>query len=345
MITIIATIFVFGVIVLIHEWGHFITAKLTGMRVDEFAIGFGSALWSRRKGETLYSLRAVPLGGYNKIAGMTEEEANEENVPRDRAFVYKPLWARFVVIAAGATMNFVLAILLFIGVFAFRGIDTINEEPVIGRLLPNTPAAVSMLRPGDRIVEIQGTKINKWTDISPRMQELGGQTVNVTVSRNGELHRIELVPKIDNNRVMLGITPEIMTREVGIGESIVLGTDRALLMLKQMLIGLGMLVTGNAPAADLAGPVGIAQMAGTVARTGIWNLLIFTGILSLNLGLINLLPVPVLDGGHLVLILLEALRGKKLPDKALYYIQMVGIAMLATVFLWATGNDILRFLK
>ncbi|MDU1055960.1 MAG: RIP metalloprotease RseP [Negativicoccus succinicivorans] len=345
MLTIIATIFVFGVIVLVHEWGHFITAKLTGMRVDEFAVGFGSKLWSKRVGETTYSLRSVPLGGFNRIAGMTEEQVEEDQVDPRRAFVYKPAWKRFIVIVAGAAMNFILAIILISGLFSAYGVSTPSDEPIVGEVLTQAPASSHQLAPGDRIVAIQGEPIRQWNEISPHMQKWGGQVVTLRVERNHKPLTLQVIPGSDNGRVVLGILPVIETRPVGLLESVQYGAERSWNLTVQMWKGIGQLITGKVSGSELAGPVGIAQMAGNIARTGFANLLMFTAVLSLNLGLLNLLPVPLLDGGHLLLIVVEGIIGKKLPPKYLYYIQMTGMLLLGALFIYATSNDILRFLK
>ena len=165
MLTIVATIFVFGIIVFIHEFGHFITAKASGMRVDEFAIGFGPAIAKKRKGETLYSIRAIPLGGYNKIAGMDPEEPLD-----DRSFLNKPVWKRFVVIAAGAVFNFLLALVLFFIVYVANGIQTPSMEPVVGNMMNGSPAINAQMELNDRIVSINGKPVNEWTDISKTLQ-------------------------------------------------------------------------------------------------------------------------------------------------------------------------------
>ena len=345
MITLLATVFVFAVIVLIHEWGHYITAKWTGMRVDEFAIGFGPKLWSVRKGETEYSVRVVPLGGFTAIAGMTQEDTETAQVPIERAFVSQSAPKRFLVIVAGAVMNFILAIVLMAGIFATQGVTSLSPEPVVGGVVEHSAAAHAGILPGDRIIAINGREIAVWTDISPQVEQAGGNVIHVTVERDGVQQELETIPKQTEGRILLGVTPSTTVRQVSAGDAVILGVERCYLTVVQMLQALAGMVTGTTSGADLAGPVGIAQLAGNVARTGFTNLLMFTAVLSLNLGLINLLPIPVLDGGRLVQIIWETIRGKRLPDEALYRIQMVGLIFLAAVFILATGNDLLRFLR
>lgn len=345
MVTLIATVFVFAVIVLIHEWGHYITAKWTGMRVDEFAIGFGPKVWSVRRGETEYSWRLVPLGGFTAIAGMTQEDTQINQVPIHRAFVWQSAPKRFLVIIAGAMMNFILAIVLMAGIFATQGVTSISTEPIVGGVISHSAAEKAGMLPGDRVVEINGMKISSWAEISPQVEKGKGDIVRIMLERNGRVEQLETIPQQDDSRMLLGVTPSTLVRQVSIGEAIIISVERCYLTVAQMLQALAGMVTGSTPGTDLAGPVGIAQLAGNVARTGFSNLLMFTAVLSLNLGLINLLPIPVLDGGRLIQIAWEALRGKRLPDKILYRIQIVGLAFLAGVFILATGNDLLRFLK
>ena len=242
---IIISIIIIGILVTVHELGHFLAAKYTGMRVDEFAIGFGPALWKKEKGETLYSLRLVPLGGYNKIAGMDPDDPVDE-----RGFKSKSIGARILVVVAGAAMNFLC------GAFTFAIIYFIwRDAGLFGSL---------------------------W---------------------GGFLHMI---------KVSLW-----------------------------MLSGLWAIITGAAPA-DLAGPIGVVMATGDVAARGMRALLNFFAFLSINLGLINLLPLPALDGGHFVLLILEGIRGKALPDKAMEYIQAAGIGIIIVITVFSTYKDLLR---
>ena len=315
MTTALATIFVFGLIVFIHELGHFITAKMSGMQVDEFAIGFGPAIFKVQRGETLYSIRIIPLGGFNRIAGMTSDEPLNE-----RSFYTKPAWKKFIVISAGAVFNFLLAIVLFFGLNATVGNLTYTNDPVIGNIIPGSAAEQAHLQSNDRILTIDGKKISTWDEIRPSLQGTANHGVTVVVDREGD------------------------TRETySIGESFSLAVTRTGQTIVAMLSGLYDMIRGT-QAAELSGPVGISQMAGTIAQSGFAPLLSFAAFLSINLGVINLLPLPVLDGGHLIIILAEAITGRKLPAKALMYIQMVGVALMVALFLYVTTQDIFRLL-
>lgn len=338
MLTILAAIFVFGVLVTVHEFGHFITAKMTGMRVDEFAIGFGPKIYQQKDGETLYSLRAIPLGGYNKIAGMDPDDPVEPN-----AFNSKPIPARMLVIMAGALMNFILPIILFSGIFMVEGRLQLVNEPVLGTVVDEMAAARAGLKAGDRIVTIDGKNVETWTDVVLNLRKAGTEEVTLTAERNGVLQTYKMTPMFDKDagRPLIGVSPKFSKESLGFFGSIKEGFIYTKNIGLSMVSGLYRIVSGNAPA-DVAGPIGVAQMAGQVAEKGLLPLMNFVAFLSINLGVINLLPLPALDGGHFVLLLLEALRGKPLGGKAMTNIQMVGVALILALTVFSTFKDITR---
>lgn len=336
MTTILATIFVFGIIVFIHEFGHFITAKASGMQVDEFAIGFGPALVKVRKGETLYSIRLIPLGGYNKIAGMTDEEELNE-----RSFLNKSVWKRFIVIAAGAVFNFLLAIVLFFLVFLCVGQRQASNEPLVGSIASGSPAAIAHMQVNDRIISIGDKPIAAWTDIAKALEGKSKKVVTVVVKRGDMQESLSLIPVEQDGRVLIGIMQKPVYKSFSFGEAVTHSVTFTGHTIYDMLHGLWAMVTGQEKA-ELSGPIGVSKMAGEVAAISFASLVYFTGILSLNLGVINLLPLPVLDGGHLILLIIEGITGKKLPSKALQYIQMTGVALLLLLFLYTTISDISR---
>lgn len=336
MLTILATIFVFGVIVFIHEFGHFITAKASGMRVDEFAIGFGPALVKKQKGETLYSIRAIPLGGYNKIAGMMPDEELD-----DRSFLNKPVWKRFIVIFAGAFFNFLLAIVIFFGVFVTYGQQTPSNEPVIGRIVSDSPAIAAHLEVNDRITSINGKAITQWSDITTHLKGTENTVVTMMIDRGGETKEVSVIPTESSGRAIIGINPQINSTPYSIGEAAERSVTATIAILQEMVRTLWLMITGQM-AAQVSGPIGVAQAAGEMAQFGFVYLLNFTAILSLNLGVINLLPVPALDGGHLILLIIEGITRRRMPPKALQYIQMTGVILLIALFIYATTHDISR---
>lgn len=338
MTTVIATIFVFGLLVLFHELGHFVTAKMTGMRVSEFAIGFGPKLISKKSGETEYSVRVIPLGGFNRIDGMDPEETQDE-----RGFSQKPIWARAVVIAAGSLMNFVLPIFLFTIVFLSNGIETISEKPIIGALIPDKPAIQSGLSAGDRILKVNGKPVGNWQEVVESIRVSKDSLTLEMMTQAGKSRTVTMIPEIDkkSGRSLIGIVPVIDRQTLGFVDSVSRAAQQTVAIAGKMLTGLGQMFIGKAEA-DIAGPIGVLRLTGEMAQHGFIPLLQFAGFLSINLGLINLLPVPMLDGGHLVALLLEAIRRKPLSAKQVKYTQMVGMALLGLLMIFATLKDLIR---
>lgn len=336
--TVVATIFVFGLLIFVHEFGHFITAKAVGMRVDEFAIGFGPQIVSKKHGETIYSWRLIPLGGFNKIAGMDPDEEQDE-----RSFNRKPIWARMLVIVAGSVMNFLLPVLLLAIVFASIGIDKPTETPVVGQVFPGKPAAQAGLTPGDVIMAVDGQPAASWMDFVRTIQTHKDAPLTIQVQRQNRLLNITMMPEYDarNQRAIIGVMPEIVHYQPGVGEAVWLAAQQSYIIIKLMIISIYQMLAGQI-AADVAGPIGVAQMAGQAAQLGIWPLLQFAAFVSLNLGLINLLPVPVLDGGHIVTLAVEGVRGKPLRPESMQVIQMIGLALLLLLVIVATFKDITR---
>lgn len=338
MLTILAAVLVFGILVTVHEFGHFITAKLTGMRVDEFAIGFGPKIYQQKDGDTLYSLRAIPLGGYNKIAGMdpddpvTEDSFNSKSIPK-----------RMLVILAGALMNFILPIILFTGIFLVQGMDKMVNEPVLGSVMTGMAADRAGLKAGDKILTINGQPMQNWRDIVVSLRANGEKEVTLQAERQGIVKTYTLQPEYDQEakRPLVGITPKFEKVNMSMAESIKEGFSYTKYIIVAMMDGLAKIITGKAPA-EVAGPIGVAQMAGQVAEQGLLPLMNFVAFLSINLGVINLLPLPALDGGHFVLLLLEGLRGKPLGSKAMNNIQMVGVALILALTIFSTFKDITR---
>lgn len=339
VLTIAAAIFVFGLLVLVHELGHFATAKFTGMRVDEFAIGFGPKLISFTYGETVYSLRAVPLGGFNDIAGMDPAD----NEAGERGYCSKPVGSRMIVILAGSVMNFILPIVLFFGIFFFAGVSTPNPEPVLGTILADKPAAEAGLREGDRVISLDGKAIGSWSAFVDGVKDNTGAPVTVVVERGNQTLTMVMTPAYDNSakKAMVGVMSSVQTRYPGIVESAQLAVQKTVGIIVMMLSALYKILL-ELSGAELAGPLGVAQMAGEVAQMGFVPLLNFAAFLSLNLGIVNLFPIPALDGGHFAGLCVEAVRGKPMGPKAMEYMQKVGIALLLLLMVLATKNDIVR---
>ena len=345
ILTIAAAVFVFGLLVLVHEFGHFITAKMTGMRVDEFAIGFGPKLISKKHGETVYSLRAVPLGGFNDIAGMDPDN----NTAGERGFCAKPVLSRMVVILAGATFNFILPIALFFMIYATIGASMPSTEPVIGGVIQGMSAEKAGLKEGDIILSVDGQSITTWKDFTDKLKNIeAGQNILLQYKRGEEINSVTVSPTYheQEKRILVGVQSSVVYESKTLPEAFTLSIEHTKEITVYMLESIATLFKEPEQTANLAGPIGIVQMSGQVAERGFIPLLNFAALLSINLGIINLLPVPVLDGGHFVNLFIEAVRGKPLGAKAIAYTQRVGIALLLMLMLFATKNDLVRvFMK
>ncbi|MBO5993409.1 MAG: RIP metalloprotease RseP [Acidaminococcaceae bacterium] len=339
MLTVLACIFVFGILVTVHEFGHFITAKLTGMKVEEFSIGFGPKIYQQQEGETLYSLRMLPLGGYNKIAGMDPEDPED----LERGFNSKPVASRMLVILAGSLMNFLLPVLIFFGIFLAYGMEIPENTPVLGQIVEGYPAAQSGLKEGDRILSINGQPVSQWPDIRNSLADAGTKPVPFEIQRDKEKLTVTVTPILnpETGRPFIGVVSSLKKVQLTPWQAAVSSVTATKNIIKNMYASLYHMLTGKTKA-EFAGPVGVAKMAGQVAHKGFDMLLQFTAMLSLNLAIINLLPLPALDGGHFLILLIEAVTGHKLGKTAMQNIQKVGVAMILALTIFATFKDLTR---
>ena len=336
MLTILACIFVFGILVTVHEFGHFITAKLTGMKVEEFSIGFGPNIYQQQEGETLYSLRMLPLGGYNKIAGMDPDDP-------ERGFNAKPVTSRMLVILAGSLMNILLPVLIFFGLFLAFGMDVPENKPVLGQIIEGYPAEQSGLKEGDRVLSINGKPVHEWLDIRKNIADSGMQPIPFEIQRDTEKLTITVTPGVnpETGKPFIGVVSSLKNVRLTPVQAVVASVTATKNIIKNMYASLYHMVTGKTKA-EFSGPVGVAKMAGEVAHKGFDRLMQFTAMLSLNLAIINLLPLPALDGGHFLILLIEAVTGRKLGKTAMQNIQKVGVAMILALTIFATFKDLTR---
>lgn len=339
MLTILACIFVFGILVTVHEFGHFITAKLTGMKVEEFSIGFGPKIYQQQEGETLYSLRMLPLGGYNKIAGMDPDDPDDPK----RGFNSKPAASRMLVILAGSLMNFILPVIIFFGIFLAYGMEVPENRPILGQVVEGYPAAQSGLKEGDRILSINGNPVKEWIDIRNEIISAGIKRIPFEVQRGNEKITISVTPDVnpETGKPFIGVVSSLKKVELTPIQAAVSSVTATKNIIKNMYASLYHMITGKAKA-EISGPIGVAKMAGQVAHKGFDMLLQFTAMLSLNLAIINLLPLPALDGGHFLILLIEAVTGHKLGKNAMQNIQKVGVAMILALTIFATFKDLTR---
>lgn len=340
MLTLVAFIVVFGTIVFFHELGHFTVAKLAGIRVYEFALGFGPLLASRTRGETKYSLRIFPLGGFVRMAGMDEaadksEELGEEEA--SRSFQNKSLPWRLATIAAGPLMNFVLAVILFTLYFML-----VTVPPTISQIEPDSPAEIAGLQVQDSFVAVNGEKIDHTEQVIELIKASPERELELTILRKKELIKIQITPRQENGEGKIGVGISISKPRYPLLISVKGGFTQTWAVTSQLVKDLARMITGKQKA-DISGPIGIVQIVGETARQGLPDLLILAIILNINLGLLNLLPIPVLDGGWLVILVVEAVRGKPLSPEARGVVQFIGLALLVLLMIFATFKDLSRF--
>lgn len=415
MIGVLSFILALGVIILVHELGHFLVAKHYGILCHEFSIGMGPAVWSKKKGETTYSIRAIPFGGYVAMAGeeaekemvkvdqvvglsfnskglvnqifLKPENSNPEVIgsikeldlykmlticlekedgtqqvfsvdheaeyvlekgtqkiaPYDRCLESKSKWARFATMAAGATMNFVLALVLFFIVGLSTGMPTYSNT--LGGIVEQSPAQIAGLQAGDTIISYNGKMVSNWEDLTHAIQSTT-ETTTVTYSRNGQTSTVEITPEISDRQgtkvAMLGVEPEYK-------KSFLTGLEYSVLKTKEAFVSIFdtfkmLFVTKEAGINDLSGPVGIYTMTSTIATYGLTSLLIWIGFLSVNIGVMNLLPIPALDGGRILFVLIESVIGRPIDRRIEGYIHTVGLLLFFGLFIYVTFNDIIRLI-
>ncbi len=349
MLTAISIVFVFGLMVIVHELGHFMVAKWQGIKVLEFSFGFGPKIVGYQGKDTLYAWRLIPLGGFVRLYGM-DPETNENGVtiiasPDDeQSFMNKRVWQRMAVIVAGPLMNFLLAIVLFVAVFAYMGIPAQGNGNQIGSLIKDKPAARAGLLVGDRIIAIDNIPTKDWNSLTEKIHAKPNKTLVLTIERaNNQQETVKLTSEKDqqSGNGMIGIAPEIIYEHVPLLQTVGFGLSRTYDFTKFILVTLLQMLTRKIPA-DVGGPVAIAQAIGEGAEQGLANLLGLTGVLSIQLGLINLFPIPALDGSRLVFLLIEGLRRKPLNPEKENLIHLAGFVLLLVLMLAITYHDIVR---
>lgn len=331
--TIIYAIIIFCLLIFVHELEHFIAAKLCGVKVNAFAVGMGPAFWKKQKGETEYSLRIFPVGGFCAMEGEDEESEDE------RAFNKKPAWQRAIVLAAGSFMNLLTAIILMIIIAFWQGEATNTIETVID----GSPAFEAGIKAGDEVLFIDEAKIEEWSDLQSAVGENQGEPVQVTVLRDGQELEFSAIPEYDEQvgRSKIGIAPEMKRNPVtAVGRGVQSTWDMTVMMYDIIV----KLFTGDVSAKELSGPVGIVYVVNDSAKAGIIYVVYLAALLSLNLAVMNLLPFPALDGGRLLFLLIRKVTGRRVTDEMEGKIHFVGIMLLFALMIYVTWNDIVRFI-
>lgn len=331
--TIIYAILIFCLLIFVHEFGHFVVAKACGVKVNEFAIGMGPAFFKKEKGETLYSLRILPIGGFCAMEGEDEDSEDE------RAFNNKPAWQRALVLFAGSFMNLLTAVFLLIIIAFWQGQATTTIDTV----LEDSPAYEAGIRAGDEVLYVAETEIKEWSDLQSAVGENEGDPVAVTVLREGREVDLMATPEYDEEagRSLIGITPTMERNPVA---AIGTGVKSTWTMTTTMYDIIGQLFTGDVSAKELSGPVGIVYVVNDSAKQGVIYVVYLAALLSLNLAIMNMLPFPALDGGRLIFLLIRKITGKRVTDEMEGKIHFIGIMLLFALMIYVTWNDIMRFI-
>jgi regulator of sigma E protease len=348
--SIIATVLTLGVLIFVHELGHFLAAKLFGVGVRRFSLGFGPPVISKVWRGTDYRISSLPLGGYVKMVG----EAPGDEIPPEEepaSFTHKSVSRRFAIVAAGPFFNLAFAVLVFFAIFAAYGVPVVNTQ--VGDVKPGYPAAQAGLAKGDVIVAVDGQKVERWEDLSKAIRSHAKTPLRLVIDRNGRLFERSVTPRMADVPNIFGET--VVTPVIGIGAGgevrlepvgILTAGGRAVEETYQgvelTLLSIWKLIERVIPANTLGGPILIAQIAGQQAERGILNLLTFAAWLSVNLGVLNMLPIPILDGGHLFFFGLEGVMGRPVSLRKREVAQQVGLFLLLMLMIFVFYNDISR---
>jgi regulator of sigma E protease len=347
-----AFVVVLGVLIFFHELGHFLVARFFGVGVEKFSLGFGPRLFGKTIGFTDYRISAIPLGGYVKMTG---EDPSAEIDPADipRSFTHKHVFKRMMIVAAGPFFNLILALLIIICIYLFSGAYVM--KPTVGTIGENTPAAKQGLKVGDQIVAIDQVRLESWDEMALRISESNGRELSLSVLREGTVLTVRVTPELkitknlfgeDTQRYLIGIGPsgDSFHKTLGPIAAISESFKQTYRIAEMTVLSIVKMIQGTISRETLGGPIMIAQMAGEQAKEGAANFLFFIALLSINLGIINFLPIPVLDGGHLFFFLVEAIMGRPVNTKMREIAQQVGIFLLLLLMIYVFYNDINRLL-
>jgi regulator of sigma E protease len=350
--TTIAAIIALGILIFVHELGHFLAAKRCGVGVEKFSLGFGPKIIGKKIGETEYLISAVPLGGYVKMVG---EDPKEECLSDEKSFSLQPVWKKLIIVFAGPAFNLLFAAFLFILIYSFTGVKTFTNK--IGDVVADYPAYHAGLMKGDVILSINEKKMSNWRDITEIIYKNPGKSLKFKVMRNSQELVFFISPKKEKQKNvfqeeieigLIGIRPAEAVRDYNPLLIVYQGFKRTYDFISLTILAIVKLIQRVLPAKTIGGPIMIFQMVGEQVKVGILNenLYVFLAILSINLGILNLLPIPILDVGHIMFFLIEAIRRKPISLKKKEIAQQVGLFLLVSLMLLAFYNDITRiFIK
>lgn len=334
-----AVILTFGMVIFLHELGHFIVCRLLKVRVERFAFGMGPELFGVTRGDTRYSVCAFPLGGFVKPAGEDTPGAD----PKPDEYFGQAWNRRLAIVAAGPAMNYLLAFVLFTGVVFVKGMPEPGTLPVIGNLVTGFPADRAGIEIGDTIKAVNGKAVSTWVELATTIHKFPLKDVELTVAKGETERKVTITTRKDDatGNGVIGIMPQPTYREVGFGEAMGEGVKQCWLLTAFTVKTIASKIYKREKP-DLAGPVGIVQMVSRAAHSGIEDLIFLIGLISVAIGFFNILPVPLLDGGHAAMYIYEGLSGRKLTEDLVAKANSVGIVFLITLLLFATYSDISR---
>ena len=327
----------FSLLIIIHELGHFTLAKLNGVKVHEFSLGMGPKLFGIKGKETEYLIKAFPIGGYVKMEGENEES----NDPR--SFTNKTALQKLSIVSAGAIMNLILAVVLFVIVGASEG----YVLPIIGQIVPNSPAMHAGMQVGDKITKVNKVNVDRWDQALNEIYVSKGESMNIEILRDAKVQKITLIPvkNVKENRYMIGIGVSNVKKNMNFGEAVSYGFNQTISSAKGIFGFFGSLFRGQVSANDVGGPISIIRISGKAAQMGLTTLMTFTAMISVQLGIFNIIPFPALDGGWIFILLFEIISGKKLDDKKVATVNYIGFMLLMALMVVVVLKDIISPLK
>ncbi len=350
--SIVSFVIVLGVLIFVHEVGHFLMAKVLGVGVEKFSLGFGPRIFGKKIGMTDYRISAIPLGGYVKMVGEApDSELDESMIPL--SFSHKTVSRRALIVLAGPVFNLLLSVVIFFGFFQISGLPIMKAE--VGAVQEEMPAHEAGIVAGDKIVAVDGHPVSAWDEMAAMIKECDGRSLTFELLRDKTLVPIAVTPKLvvsknmfgeDVDTYVIGITAsgEFDVKPLNPFEAAAHGVLETWKIAELTVVSIGKILTGTLSAKTLGGPIMIAELAGKQAKAGILNLIFFIALLSVNLGILNLLPIPVLDGGHLLFFLIEAVSRRPVNVKMREVAQQVGIFVLIMLMIYVFYNDITRVL-
>jgi len=351
-VSIFSLIIVLGVLIFFHELGHFLVARMLGVGVERFSLGFGPKLVGKKIGITEYQISAIPLGGYVKMVGESpDSELDPSDIPI--SFTHKHVFKRILIVAAGPLFNILLAMIIFFSIFQISGLLIL--KPGIGDVNEGSPAYMAGLKKDDLVVSIDGVDISSWEDMANAIMASKGKTLAISVLRGDTILTKNVTPEVkkfknifneDVDRYVIGITAsgEIFKKDLNFFQAFSESINQTYQITSLTLKGVVKLFQGTVSPKTLGGPIMIAQMAGQQAKEGVVNLIFFIALISINLAILNFLPIPVLDGGHLLFFFIEAIKGSPVSVKVREISQQAGIFVLILLMIYVFYNDIARVL-